>query len=451
MKRAEVAITSCRLISHAIKIRKLATPSRCFSKTHCVAAQGVVGHIAAKLYDRAGFLMLKWLSELPERYGRPQSKVAYIPQIDGLRALAILSVILWHLGLRIVRQVDELNTAGYAIRSPYYSLPHGEIGVALFFVVSGFVIAQPFLARPISEWQVGRYYWRRIHRIYPPFFIVLVLGLITLLLTQGGTSLHLRNPSTVPLWQSFIASALYMHGLIFNSASRINPPIWSLEVEIQFYLISPLLMWAYVVMGSRRNRICLGITAIVAVLASIAALHDTLGFDGRFRFGLPVHLHLFLVGIILADLGRASDPLNQRATYGFDCILAASIGALIGDGLYLTRVDDLPPGGLTYFFSQSWMAMATIGVYFGAMRGRIGQYVLARPWVCLTGTACYSIYLLHVGIIQLVDDIFLRRLHLHELAALWIIWTPILCCAVWSSGIIFYCIVERRFMNRRFS
>lgn len=395
---------------------------------------------------------LRWLIQLPLLYGRPRTETRYIPQIDGLRALAIAFVFIWHAGLRVVRQIDVLNRSGGHFDNDYGLLPHGEIGVALFFVISGFVIAQPFLSRPRADWRLLRFYRRRLHRIYPPYFIMLVIGLVVVLLT--GSSSHAPPDPAHPeptLLQSFLASALYLHGLVFDASSRLNPPLWSIEVEIAFYAVSPLLLLLYTLSPVRAVRVGAGLAAALAFILAAGLVHAVLPFDGRFRFGLLAHLHLFIVGIVLADLARAQDPLRRPASVGLDLVFVLGLATIVAGGLWLTQVNASPPGGPVYIATQLGLVLATVGIYLGAMGGRFGRYIMSRPWICLSGTACYSIYLTHVGVIQLTDTMVLRHLRLHEPVALWLVWMPVFWIATWTAGLVFYGLVERPFMNRRSS
>ena len=80
--------------------------------------------------------------------------VGHIKQIDGLKAIAIAIVLCWHIGLRGVRKINNLNAAGAVFFSPYQWLPHGEVAVDLFFVLSGIVIGLSFLKRAPKDWNL---------------------------------------------------------------------------------------------------------------------------------------------------------------------------------------------------------------------------------------------------------------------------------------------------------
>lgn len=393
--------------------------------------------------------MARWralLASVPARYGRPQTGTPYLAQIDGLRALALLLVVVWHEALRGVRQVEALDLLGYGLPSPYPYVPHGEVGVDLFFVISGFVIAQPFLSRPPAQWRIREFYKRRLHRLYPPYLAVLVFGFLA---AMTGL-VHDRAVNNIPQWQSFSASLLYLHGWVFDLPSRFDPPLWSLEIEVQFYAIVPLVMRFY---GQAKGRVAragtgLGLAAALMLLA--AAVHGLLPYDGRFRFGLLAHMHLFVLGIVAADIVRWWRPLDRPATRGFDLAFVCGCAALLAIGLWQTAVDAKPAGFLPHLLTDAATTTAAALIVAGAVAGTAGRALTGAPWLCLIGTMCYSVYLVHVPVIEAVSQVLARTLPLHSSIALWVVWPIVLTGAVTIVSAAFYVGVERPFMTRQF-
>src|SRR5207237_5159619 len=117
---------------------------------------------------------------------------------------------------------------------------HGHYGVELFFVISGFVLALPFAShylkgKPAVE--LPRYYIRRAVRIIPSYLIILVVFFWGLVWFQGR--------SIANLGPNFLASVFYMSGLFYAQQSVINPVAWTLEIEVQFYILVPILTLIY--------------------------------------------------------------------------------------------------------------------------------------------------------------------------------------------------------------
>jgi peptidoglycan/LPS O-acetylase OafA/YrhL len=367
-----------------------------------------------------------------------------VPQIDGLRFLAIGCVLVWHASLRADRFVDHLNQTGSSLPNLYSWFPHGEVGVALFFVISGYVIAQPFLSRPPAQWRIGAFYAQRFWRIYPPYIVAITICLLLVQVTD-----HRATVPGISSAHSWAASVLYLHGLVFDVASRLNPPIWSLEVEIQFYLLAPLLLKLYMMQPRATARVALGGCCVVGLIAATAMLEHMLPFDGRFRFGLVAHLHLFVAGIAAADFERHRTWSAAASGQWFDGLFVGGLAWLGLAGLYLTKVDAKPGGGWPGVICNV-VVLASVGaIFFGALHGRISARILSHPWVTLIGTMCYSIYLVHVVVMEAVTSVMLRRLALSDVASIYGLYFLVLISASLCVGGLFYILLERPFMSAR--
>ena len=176
-----------------------------------------------------GSLFMTFLSELPRRIGRVTSSGSYVPEIDGLRFLAIMPVLFFHAGLRGAR-ISSDPVANEAMLSAW--LPMGGLGVSLFFFISGYIISYPFLSNRAP--QLSHFYKRRLLRLEPPY-IVAMLGCFLVLSLYTPSRAPNFDFTQAPLWQSLVASLTYTHGLIFGQSPKLNPPAWSLEREMQFY------------------------------------------------------------------------------------------------------------------------------------------------------------------------------------------------------------------------
>jgi len=151
---------------------------------------------------------------------------SYRPDIDGLRAVAVLAVIAFH-------------------AFPQW-LPGGYVGVDVFFVISGFLISSQLIAAAESgTLSFGGFYARRIRRIFPALFVVLLATIVT------GWFVLLPHEWT-PLARHVGASTIFANNIVlwseagyFDGPSELKPllHLWSLGVEEQFYLIWPLLIW----------------------------------------------------------------------------------------------------------------------------------------------------------------------------------------------------------------
>ena len=170
--------------------------------------------------------------------------MTYRPDIDGLRAVAVVSVILFH-----------LNSSW---------LPGGFLGVDIFFVISGYLIGG-ILFRELSTktFSLKNFYLRRMRRILPAFFAVVIVCLLVgmfLMIPGSNESTSLKQ---IALSSLFFAGNLFcsLKGGYFATSTEMQPlnHLWSLAVEEQFYLIYPLVLWGILrlVKSSFKKKICL--------------------------------------------------------------------------------------------------------------------------------------------------------------------------------------------------
>jgi peptidoglycan/LPS O-acetylase OafA/YrhL len=157
--------------------------------------------------------------------GQPHSALAYRSDIDGLRAIAVLSVIVFHAKLGL--------------------FPGGFVGVDVFFVISGYLIASIILREEEKgAFSLARFYERRIRRIFPALLVVILFcaGVGALLLTPNDYLLFGRSAfAAMSFWSNFYFSR---QGGYFAPAAETQPLLhtWSLGVEEQFYLLAPFLL-----------------------------------------------------------------------------------------------------------------------------------------------------------------------------------------------------------------
>ncbi len=161
----------------------------------------------------------------------------YIAEVDGLRFVAIMAVVLFHLnGYTLQRHMQGATIQPYETWLAK-GLTSGRYGVQLFFVLSGFLLAMPF-----AKWRLGlaprpplrKYYVRRLTRLEPPY---IVAALFLFISGFGAFGFH----AGFSHWPNLLASLIYQHNLIFGQGSVISIVFWSLEIEVQFYLLAPFL------------------------------------------------------------------------------------------------------------------------------------------------------------------------------------------------------------------
>ncbi len=302
----------------------------------------------------------------------------YVPHIDGLRAVAVLAVMAYHLQERW--------------------LPGGFAGVDVFFVISGFVVSAS-----VATWDggglgrfLGYFYARRIQRIAPALLACLLLtGFATTLLVPLAWLSHANELTGLHAFFGLSNWYLATHQeSYFAPATDFNPYLhtWSLGVEEQFYLLFPLLFFAWT--RSRRGRVlasCLFAIALAASLAWAARLGKA--DPGAAFYLITTRLWELAAGVLLFTLlARWPVPEDRRSrqrvlTAGAWCSLA-----LLALALATARPGTFPwPGAVP-------AVVATLGVlgFLGVSpsRGRL-HHALGHPAMAAVGRLSYSLYLWH--------------------------------------------------------
>jgi len=319
-----------------------------------------------------------------ERVHRALSRVTssgrFIPVVDGLRFVAILSVVLYHLNGYLLKKCALLSAADAQGSWLQAILDCGHCGVNLFFVISGFILGLPFAEHYLRGGrapQLGRYYARRVLRIEPPYVINLLIAFALLLMFTPGTM-----DSLLP---HLAASLFYVHNLVFGEMSKINCVAWSLEVEVQFYLLAPLLAVVFAI-----RRLPVRRTTIVGCVMLLIALKIFCSEFMSQHCGASIAYFLdhFLVGFLLADIYAGSWKSQPKQHYAWDVVSVAAWCAVAAVHFNPATTPLLP--------------LAILFAYLGAFRGPLSSRIFSRPWIVTVGGMCYTIYLYHFFLISAI-------------------------------------------------
>jgi peptidoglycan/LPS O-acetylase OafA/YrhL len=310
----------------------------------------------------------------------------FIPEIDGLRFFAIITVVLFHLNTSLSNSMGLTANEGIAALGGKHNfcqmgwwVVRLDLGVKVFFAISGFVLAMPFLkyglldeGKPIN---IKSYFIRRLTRLEPPFVISLIVFVLIHILILDG--------SWIEIQKDFWAGLFYMHGLIFGEPNPINPVTWSLEVEAQFYVLVPILFWLIFKFTSNGTRI-LSIVALALVSVLFKGYSTNFG-NHHLLATILMYFANFSVGILFAFL-FVLDGENwlKVKSYVFDLIGFASVFLMF----YFYKPQHIWYNNIIFNLSVYVLMIATF-------KGKLINFFFTRPWVFIIGGMCYSIYLLH--------------------------------------------------------
>lgn len=321
---------------------------------------------------------MSFADRLHQRLARVTASNRFIAEIDGLRFLAIAPVVIFHvrnyLEVHPVAAYAPPPEADWAARLAL----HGHYGVQLFFIISGFVLALPFArayAHGLPRVGLREYFVRRLTRLEPPY-VVAMLGCFALLV-------FVRGDRAADLLPHLAAGLVYQHGTIYGELNPVNLVAWSLEVEVQFYLLVPLLATVFAVRGRTRRRALLASAAALLVLWQATLMPA----GGRVALSLLNYLQYFLAGFLLADLYLHEMREAPPKRWAWDAV------ALAGWPLLL--------------FVCEWRGLAhavfaplALLLFCAAFCGRLTNRVLTNRWLTAVGGMCYTIYLIHFQLLS---------------------------------------------------
>lgn len=305
-------------------------------------------------------------------------KTAYLPYIDGLRAWAVLSVMLYHLDARW--------------------LPGGFAGVDIFFVISGFVVSVSVANRgPMSLGPFLLFFYaRRMRRILPALVAALLATALVSTLFIPASYLSDRNRTTGLLAFFGLSNVILgaPGGDYFSPKAEFNPytHTWSLGVEEQFYLLFPLLFHAWRAGGKRRY-------ASAALFA--AGLCASLAWSVWARPAMHAQAFYLIFGrfwelaagvLLYQCVARAGRPAGRpAAAFGIEAGVWASAVAVLA-GFVASKPALYPfPGALVPVAG----ALGLLGLLHGRARASPVRAALEQPALRFVGRISYSLYLWH--------------------------------------------------------
>ncbi|HUQ86241.1 MAG TPA: acyltransferase [Vicinamibacterales bacterium] len=333
----------------------------------------------------------------------PSADDSRISQLDGIRGLAIALVLVWHDVVGLV-QTTPGSAAAYVMRA----LSFTWAGVDLFFVLSGFLIGGILLDNRGSGCYFSTFYIRRACRIFPLYYGVLALFLLcAALVPQQGSTDWQRwlFENAAPGW----AYASYLQNFtMVRSGMGANwmAVTWSLAVEEQFYLVTPLLVWLVPV----RMLPYVLVTLIAAAPVTRIALHVWLPPPDIASYVLlPARWDSLFLGVLAAWMWRRPDGLNtlRRAVPLLRLIGLAGLAVLAG--LMIARQNmgsfGMAAGGYTVIAICSLVLVLTAML---APNGLVQRILRAKPLVWL-GTISYGVYLFHRAVTGVMHGVWFGR------------------------------------------
>lgn len=361
-------------------------------------------------------------------FRRTTSSGKFIPEIDGLRFIAIISVVCFHLNGFLREKLSGVSTNDSSLTNRIFEL--GDLGVPLFFILSGFILALPFGKYFLEEGKkvdLASFYLRRVKRLEPPYILVMVL------LAFFAIHIFTIIPKEIG-YKSLVSSLFYIHNFVFGRevAPLLNSVAWSLEIEIQFYLLAPFI--SKFIFRIRP----FGIRVLIVIGLILLSISFNYYFDIGF-ISILDFLNYFLLGYLLVDfyLNNIKLKINPFLSQ----VIVILLIPLIWFSFSVNKYDFIG-----YFLGNILFMFSSFFLYYIVIIYKSIPF-FANPIITGIGGMCYSIYLLHYPLMSVLGKIqvFLPTTYSYEINY-WISFSMLFLIILVVSAV-FYILIEKPCMN----
>jgi peptidoglycan/LPS O-acetylase OafA/YrhL len=309
-----------------------------------------------------------------------------IAVIDALRGVAI-GLVVWYHVWQITWQPAAIPFTGISLQQ---FAETGFLGVTLFFFISGFVLALPYVEARLANrpaQSLRHFFERRFFKIVPSY----VLSIVVMLAVGYQT-----YTSFWPAAKDVVFHLLFIHNWFASTDGTINGVMWSLATEVQFYFIFPLVIYLFV---RRPVTVTVGLFVIANAWRLWCLVSNHYFYELRLQ-QLPAHIDFFAAGMIAAYIYAtvsARGALVAKLRWpAFALMLAGIIGfVVLANGFYAVRSDHEWPR----LFEVEWRSLAAIDftvVGLGMLfTFRTAQRAIANRFLLFFALISYNLYLWH--------------------------------------------------------
>lgn len=317
-----------------------------------------------------------------------------VPELDGLRGLAILLVLVRHY---VWGEMEP--SPGSAAAALKAAIALSWSGVDLFFVLSGFLLTGVLLKNRGSPAYFRTFYVRRACRIVPPYYALVAVAFASTALMDRGLVAQAQFRHLLPLWSYLTFTQNVLMAGADNFGSQWLGVTWSLAIEEQFYLCLPLLVWLIAPPVFPYAAAALVLLA-PAVRMALFDFHPAHGFAAYVL--MPARADALLLGALLA-WGWRSEGWRRNVADSRSALYLSLLVLLAGAAL-LTRHGWFATTEPIVYVGYSWLAAlyaVLMLLVLSAGAGPLG-WIMRRAWLRGLGRVSYALYLVHVPISRIL-------------------------------------------------
>lgn len=323
---------------------------------------------------------------------KPKIKAERFHFLDGLRGLATTTAVIHHTFTAFVmRWLSDHGMTFLGNMFAYFTMS----GVELFFVMSGIVVLRPFLRRQ-KKINIGDYFRRRIKRIYPTYFTALMFGAAVVWFNNTFPTWYNEHGLRMQFtWMETLKEA----AIISFDGRFYNLSWWSLQIEMAFYLMAPLIVFIFPTAERINNRrivltifFTLAATLLLQLLldAYIPSIYSTTHYV--FSIGKSIEYPIcFLLGIFVA----IKDLTLKHARAFLICGVVCIVGGLLLVSKSLIFFSILHTG-----YGFLYAGVIVMGFHFKSLRN-----VLSTPFMIWLGERSYSLFSTFLSVFYLTDNL----------------------------------------------
>ncbi len=363
-----------------------------------------------------------------------QKHLAYL---DGLRGLAALYVVVFHIWGYHQGQMNALATR---LVTPF---GFGPYAVGVFIVLSGFCLMLPVARSEDGLIRGGarRFFLSRARRILPPYYCAVAFSLLLIAFFIGHKNGSPWDSSLPVTTLGLVSHLLLFQDTLHATFGKIDPPLWSISVEWRIYFAFPILVWCWRRLGPW---VTTGAVFVISYAIVEAFFHVPLlqPLNSQGTGILPQYLWLFTLGMLAADISfsgrKQAADLRGRLPWGW--MTAGAFAVLV---IATSRIPlDF------YGHPKLDFCVGLFAFCFLVAASREGLLKTALSWKPLVavGSFGYSLYLIHLPMVEMVWKYLVHPLHLgasSSLALHWLLGIPLIIAVAYGFHLAF----ERPFMS----